>query len=188
MDKITFNNLDIMEQIEYINNSLLEGGTLTGICKTIGIGRSTISDRFKKIEYKYSKEENKYIHNASNTDVNKVNNKPIQRMKNIEINNINVSNTDVMTFDNEVIQSNLINIASEYQTLIEMIELYKRNSNVLSNQIIIDLPSNDNKLTTMRVNTDVLQMFNDFAEQNNQFKKMDLVSMALLEYIQNHKG
>ena len=51
MNKTEFNNLDVLEQIEYINKNLLEGNTLTNVCKNIGIGRSTIRDRFKKVSY-----------------------------------------------------------------------------------------------------------------------------------------
>ena len=46
MTKEDFNNLDIIEQINYINEKLVEGNTLTNICKSIGIGRSTIRYRF----------------------------------------------------------------------------------------------------------------------------------------------
>ena len=60
MNKTEFNSLDIMEQIEYINKSLLNGNTLTNICKSIGIGRSTIRDRFEKVSYKYNKSINQY--------------------------------------------------------------------------------------------------------------------------------
>ncbi|MDE3490436.1 hypothetical protein PV449_18465, partial [Clostridioides difficile] len=61
MNKDKFNELDISEQIEYINNQLENNETLTYICKNIGIGRSTIRDRFKKANYSYSKDLNKYI-------------------------------------------------------------------------------------------------------------------------------
>ena len=60
MNKTEFNSLDVMEQIEYINKSLLNGNTLTNICKSIGIGRSTIRDRFEKVSYKYNKSINQY--------------------------------------------------------------------------------------------------------------------------------
>ena len=60
MNKTEFNNLDVLEQIEYINKNLLEGNTLTNVCKNIGIGRSTIRDRFKKVSYEYNKNINQY--------------------------------------------------------------------------------------------------------------------------------
>ena len=45
MEKDKFNNLSLIEQVEYINSLLEENKTLTNIAKDIGIGRSTIRDR-----------------------------------------------------------------------------------------------------------------------------------------------
>lgn len=190
MTKDELKQLDIMDQVEYINLQLGNGGTLTSICKEIGIGRSTLTDRFKKINYAYSKSNNRYEYNDSNTDVNEVKKAKIQKC-NVSVEGIktlvNDSNTDVRLINDKGIQTNLINIAKEYSTLVEMIELYKKNSNILSNQIVIDLDTTDNTLTTVRVNTEVLRQFNEFVEDHKEYKKMDLVSMALKEYILNHK-
>ena len=60
MDKEQFNSLEIIEQINYINNKLSEGNTLTKLSKEIGIGRSTITDRFNKVGYKYNNEVKQY--------------------------------------------------------------------------------------------------------------------------------
>lgn len=191
MTKEQFNQLEKLEQVQYINDKLKEGYSLTKISKELGIGRSTITDRFNKINYFYSKDSNKYIYNDSVTDVESVV-RSVKTKEDITIKEIdekinNDSNTDVTLMNDKVVQSNLINLSNEYQTLIEMIELYKKNSNILSTQIIIDLETTDNTLTTLRVNTDVLRQFNEFVEENKQYKKVDLVSMALKEYMSNHK-
>ena len=60
MNKETFNDLDISEQIDYINKNLKEGSTITNICKSIGVGRSTVRDRFEKAGYKYNNEVKQY--------------------------------------------------------------------------------------------------------------------------------
>ncbi|MFB5819497.1 hypothetical protein ACE5NE_18770, partial [Clostridioides difficile] len=54
MDRNTFDSLSSQDQINYINNQLLQGHTITNICKIIGIGRTTIRDRFKKVGYEYN--------------------------------------------------------------------------------------------------------------------------------------
>lgn len=189
MTKDELKQLDIMDQIEYINLQLTKGGTLTSICKEIGIGRSTLTDRFRKINYFFSKSNNRYEYNDSNTNVKKVEKANTQKC-NISVEEIktltNGSNTDVGLINDKGIQSNLINIAKEYNTLIEIVELYKKNSNILSNQIVIDLDTTDNTLTTVRVNTEVLRQFNEFLEKHKEYKKMDLISMALKEYILNY--
>ncbi|HEK4848153.1 TPA: hypothetical protein SOL18_003710, partial [Clostridioides difficile] len=61
MDRQTFDNLSIPQQIEYINNQLLNNNTLTNICKNIGIGRTTIRDRFKKFGYEFDPKQKLYI-------------------------------------------------------------------------------------------------------------------------------
>ena len=61
MIKEEFNNLDIMNQVEYINKMLNEKKSLTNIASDLNIGRSTIRDRFKKVNYIYDKKLNQYI-------------------------------------------------------------------------------------------------------------------------------
>ncbi|MFL8521630.1 hypothetical protein Q3236_11505 [Clostridioides difficile] len=68
MDRYTFDNLPIiylllglLEQIQYINNKLLEGNTLTNTCKDIGIGRTTIRNRFKQHGYEFNQAKKLYI-------------------------------------------------------------------------------------------------------------------------------
>ena len=195
MEKDKFNNLSLIEQVKYINSLLEENKTLTNIAKDIGIGRSTIRDRFKKINYRYSKDSNKYIKdiNVSNTgviqgsaDVMKNRQKELNTIDRADLKKYNVSNTSIDNF-NSNIKDKLVNITNEYEVLMEMIELYKSNTNVLQSQICIDLPICDSELTSFRVNKKVLNDFNEFVKHNKEFRKIDLVSMALKEYMENHK-
>jgi predicted DNA binding CopG/RHH family protein len=61
LTKDEFNKLDINEQIKYLNTQLKEGNSLTIICKTIGIARSTVGGRVKKQGYIFDKLKNQYI-------------------------------------------------------------------------------------------------------------------------------
>ncbi|MFL8713111.1 hypothetical protein Q3304_20250 [Clostridioides sp. GD02377] len=179
MNKDKFNELDISEQIEYINNQLENNETLTYICKNIGIGRSTIRDRFKKANYSYSKDLNKYIHECI-TDV----------LQEPSIKN-NISNTNVIQSDavrevinksDKEIKDNLLDIVSNYDVLKEIIELHKCNTSVIKQQIVIDLEDSNSKLTTLRVNSKELELFNRFCDDNKHLKKIDLISQALKEF------
>ena len=67
MNKEQFKNLDILAQIEYVNNILKEGKTLTAFSEEGEISRKTISKNFGKAGYKYSQSKKQYI--LENTDV-----------------------------------------------------------------------------------------------------------------------
>ena len=67
MNKEQFKNLDILAQIEYVNNILKEGKTLTAFSEEVEISRKTISKNFGKVGYKYSQSKKQYI--LANTDV-----------------------------------------------------------------------------------------------------------------------
>ena len=69
MDKIQFNKLEILKQLEYVNLNLKQGQTLTAIAKIIGISKTTVRDRLLKIGYTY---------NATNKLYEKVNSEGIQ--------------------------------------------------------------------------------------------------------------
>ena len=189
MKKEQFNKLDIDKQIEYFNNELLEGGSITSICKSLGIARSTISDRFGKVNYKYNGAIKQYElveNNVNITDVKEANNGSCTTVEPTEnTNNDNV--LDIVNLDNEDIKNNLLSLASEYEILKNMIDDYRRNSSVIKKQIVIDIPDDDSKITTLRINKTVLDMFNEFAEANKQYRKVDLLSQALFDFINAHK-
>lgn len=67
MNKEQFKNLDILDQIGYVNNILKEGKTLTAFSEEVEISRKTISKNFGKVGYKYSQSKKQYI--LENTDV-----------------------------------------------------------------------------------------------------------------------
>ena len=67
MNKEKFKKLDVLAQIEYVNNILKEGQTLTKFSEQVEISRKTISKNFSKAGYKYSQSKKQYI--IENTDI-----------------------------------------------------------------------------------------------------------------------
>lgn len=196
MNKEKFNRLDVLEQINYINTQL-DNSSLTSICKNIGISRSTIRDRFKKLDYSYSKELNRYIYNESVTDVSQgienQNNgcvtEHIHKENNISTTDV-LQDSTVMSIINksdEDIRNNLLDIVNNYDVLKEIIELHRRNTSVIRQQIIIDVEESESKLVTLRVNSKELELFNKFCDANKQYKKIDLISQALKEFRERYK-
>lgn len=196
MNKYKFNNLKILEQIDYINNQLKNNNSITSVCKELGVGRSTIRDRFKKVNYIYSKDCNSYIYNKSITDVVQPNLEATNRRSTSDMTVLyNDSITDVMPKDtiaeiitksDKEIKKTLLDLVNNYDVLKDIIELHRRNTSVIKQQILIDLDDSENKLTTLRVNKKVLEQFDQFCDNNKQYKKVDLLSQALKDFISNH--
>lgn len=199
MNKEDFNKLETLEQVQYINKQLENNSSVTSVCKEVGIGRSTVRDRFKKANYIYSKELNKYIYNNSITDVVQEPIKPLKTNNGCstsDINKVNNNNiTDVIQSDtvteiinksDEEIKNNLLDLVSNYDILKDIIELHRCNTSVIKQQIVIDIEDAESKLTTLRVNSKVLEQFNEFCKNNKQYKKVDLLSQAMKEFIEKH--
>lgn len=197
MNKEEFDKLEILEQIKYINNQLENNKSVTSVCKEIGIGRTTVRDRFEKANYGYSKESKKYIYNNDVTDVVQGHVKSSNINSGCVTSDINNNNiTDVTQSDtvikiinksDEEIKNSLLDLVKNYDVLKDIIELHRRNTSVIKQQIVIDVEDAESKLTTLRVNSKVLEQFNEFCINNKQYKKVDLLSQAIKEFIERYE-
>lgn len=197
MTREQFDKLEVLEQIKYINRKLEDNSSITSVCKDLNISRSTIRDRFKKLDYSYSKDLNRYVHNDSVTDVvQKVTVENNKSISDVTHKGNNVSNTDVERVDKVIdtinksdveIKETIIDIVNNYDILKEIIELHKCNTSVIKQQIVIDVEESESKLTTLRVNRKELELFNKFCDANKQYKKIDLISQALKEFRERYK-
>lgn len=213
MEQLNKDKLDKMpleDQIKYINNELMkEGSSLTSVCKAIGIGRTTIRERAKKQGFVFDKGLNQYVKNINKPDIiqnttptaTKIQDKNIQEdmMQNSE--GVIVNNVDVISSNNGVIQAEkyfqyghtLDYLDSNIDLIKEFFEKIKENKKNIhegSKDIVIDLIDDrhlDPKPRSFRVNSFVLNDWDQFCNENRYYQKMDLVSMALKEYIENHR-
>lgn len=192
MTKEQFNTLDVLKQIDYINEQLNNNKSITIVCKELGVGRTTIRDRFKKINYIYDKESNAYVlkelNNNCNIDVIDINNGCNTSVESTEVTEVSKEKgvLDIIEKSDEEIKNNLIELAQNYELLKEIIDIHKRNTSVIKQQIIINLEEPESKLTTLRVNKKILNEFNEFCDNNKQFKKVDLLSQALKNFIEQY--
>ena len=192
MNKEEFNKLKISEQIDFINSELKNNKSITSVCKELGVGRSTIRDRFKKANYSYSKDLNKYTFNEDTKDSsqeliqdkNRCNTSAIYN-ENTDLSN-NSSIVTVLEKSDKEIQKNLLDLVNNYDVLKEIIELHRRNTSVIKQQIIINLEDTETTTTTLRINKTILEKFNNFCNENKQFKKVDLLSQSLKNFMEQH--
>lgn len=83
-------------------------------------------------------------------------------------------------------------INTNFDILVEMIEAYKVNKNTITTdktEIIVELPLDESKefKTSIRVNKVIWEQFKEFCKSNKNYTQKDLVSMAMLEYMQKYK-
>lgn len=191
MTKEEFNALEVLKQIEYINKELKNNVSITGVCKVIGVGRSTIRDRFKKLNYVFDKDVNKYVlaeeNNVCNTDIVAENNGCTTSVKDVEtIKVVKEGVLEIIEKSDDEIKNNLLDLAKNYELLLEIMDTHRRNTSVIKQQIVINLDEAESKLSTLRVNSKVLEDFNLFCDRNKHFKKVDLLSQALKNFIDQY--
>ena len=192
MNKTEFNNLEVMEQIEYINSQLIKGNTLTNICKSIGIGRSTIRDRFKKVSYEYNKTTNQYesiieIVEAIEPALNAGKNEPIKEdIKPV----IQQSSNLVVGTDNEILASLINNYDDMNNKLNEMYNWYKLQSSnkvVQTEKFKVDDFEGDIVVRSYKLYEPIQREFLEFCKRNNKYKVQDILSQALKEFLDKYK-
>ena len=190
MNKTEFNNLDVLKQIEYINKSLLGGNTLTNICKNIGIGRSTIRDRFKKVSYEYNKAINQYESIVEIIEAETVApagaNEPIKEdIKPV----IQQSSNLVVGTDNEILTSLINNYDDMNNKLNEMYNWYKLQSSnkvVQTEKFKVDDFEGDIVVRSYKLYEPIQREFLEFCKKNNKYKVQDILSQALKEFLDKY--
>lgn len=166
MNKEQFNSLGILEQLEYVNNQLKEGKSIRKLSADMGMGKSTITDRFRRHNIAYNMYLKQYVEGHTSLL------EPVEPIRQV--------NTPSIPEDS---LNDLKLILEDSSTLLEMIQLFKKNTTVLDNKINLDLPESESKLTSVRLNKKILDDFDIFAEKHKEFKKADLMSMALKYYM-----
>ena len=195
MNKTEFNNLEVLEQIEYINKSLLEGNTLTNICKSIGIGRSTIRDRFKKVSYEYNKAINQYesiveiveagtIAPAEANEPIKEDIKPfVQESSNL------VVGTELYK-NNEILINMINNYDDNLSKLNELYDWYKLQSSnkvVQTERFKVDDFEGDIVVRSYKLYEPIQKEFLEFCKRNNKYKVQDILSQFIKEGLEKYK-
>lgn len=178
-----------IEQVAlYLNDELRKGRSQ----KDIEISDFKVNERViakRLISKGYKKIDNQYV---------LIGDKNITRViKNNKPNVIEQFEENKLIIKDQKIMDNLIELAKNYDKLINIIDEYDKNGDKeyyskydkKYDGIVIELPIETVKdfRTSIRVNNVVWEQFNRFAEEHKEFTKRDLVSMALKEYLEKMK-
>ena len=183
----------IDQLVELVNEKLLTGASLVSIAKEVfNMNESSIRKRLNKAGYK--RVDNKFI---------LVDKEKYEDSKKI----VSVGQAELLTpavtleYDDSKsviipkdIKENIIGLASNYDRIMAMLNKYedeydKKYEGEYDNSIIIELPVETKKdyRATTRVNNVIWDQFGEFCNNNKEYTKRDLVSMALKEYMNKYK-
>ena len=180
MNRTDFDALEVLEQIKYINKSLLEGYTVTGICNYIGIGRSTIGGRFKKVGYKYNKHINQY-----ESIIEVVEAEPVEAIEPV----IQESSNLVVETDSDILTTIINNYDDNMNKLNEMYNWYKLQSSnkvVQTEKFKVDDFEGDIVVRSYKLYEPIQKDFLEFCKRNNKYKVQDILSQALKEFLDKY--
>ena len=149
-----FDNMDVFEQIKYINEKLLEQ-SLTKICDSIGISRTTVTKRFRSVDYVFDKYTNQY--------------QIADEMKDYDY-AISVLEAKINELSEKVtvLEQERNNNATDIQRV--------DNSNVR-------FYKNDTIVRAYRIDDEIYQCFKQYTDENKQYKISDIISTALEDFL-----
>ncbi|WP_039242698.1 hypothetical protein [Clostridium botulinum] len=176
MNRKEFDSLEIKQQIEYINKELYSGKSLTELSEIINISRSTIRKRFKKVGYLFNQDANKYICDKEVKEVTP-DNKPVE-------NNASYKNNTKITYNNKDIEK----LTSKADSILEMLAWWENRD--LKNNIDISKLNDCSFKTETRsfnVNKEVLDKFVGYCKDHKEYRQIDLISIALLDFLEKYK-
>lgn len=187
---------NIKEVVIYLNSELSKGRTQKDIeindfkVNERVIAKRLISRGYKKIDNQYIKTNESSIKAINNTIISEYDD---SNTKVISNSYKECDKSDTLVIDEKEIQSKIIGLAKNYDKILEIIRAYDKNDDAQydkgNRDIVIHLPieTKTDFRATIRVNNIVWEQFSEFANTHKEFTKRDLISMALKEYIENHK-
>ncbi|NFF59813.1 HTH domain-containing protein [Clostridium botulinum] len=179
MNRKEFDSLDINEQIKYINKELNNGKSLTELSEKINISRSTIRKRFKKLGYLFDQDANKYL---CDKEVKNITSN--METKNIPEDTHSYDNNINTTYGNE----NIEKLALKTNEILSMLTWWE--SRDVKNNIDISGLNNYSSKTETRsfnVNKEVLNNFVGYCKDHKEYRQIDLISIALLDFLEKYK-
>ena len=178
MIKEEFKKLNTIDKINYINSKLEKGQTVIRIREDLGIGEKALQKIIKEAGYVYNQKLRQYIPTTESTT------KPLE---------VSVVETNTNTLLTTEKANTLDYLSNNINILMDMIEKYKTTTQstteTTTNYITIDLIDDKHlkpKPKSIRINEFVYQEWQEFCDKQH-YSKMDLISMALKEYMEKYK-
>lgn len=169
--------------INKVNELLANGKQTKDIAKYFGLGY----DSFRKIidakGYEFNKVMWRYTPVPEEESVNYLS----------EIRNAGIPQGIATLIENQDRLINVLNYQDQLQelldnqdALLQMLHMYQKNSSMMDPTIKIEMETTETLTKTLRLNKKIYEEFEQFCKDHDQYRKMDLYSAALKEYMELH--
>lgn len=190
MNRADFDKLEILEQINYINTKLDTGATITNICKDIGIGRTTIRDRFKKYLYEYNKELNQYksiVEVVDPMDEVCITIEPKQKSSNkvVEAEQVNNKLLENIAKEYKDMNNKYTTMNKKLEEMYLWYELQSSNKVVTMNKLELENFEGEIVTRSFKLYEPIQKEFMEYCA-NSKYKVQDLLSQAIREFLDKY--
>lgn len=197
---MNLNDLDIIEQIHFINEKLKEGYSLSRLDKeNIISSRKTISNRFKKIGYELNKDTNQYesiisiVEGDKSEDKEPIlesSNKVVQGNESKNKESISKSSNKVVRGDqanNKLLEEIILNYADMNDKLEEVYNWYLKSSDkVVSDDLKIHDFKGEVVTRSYKIYEPIQKEFAEYCS-SSKYRVQDLISQALKEFLEKYR-
>lgn len=160
--------MDIKDQVEFVNEKLKNGSSITKIEKELKLGKDTLRKRLNKQGYRYNKDLKKFEFNSD-----------IQQTK-------QQSNTPTKTQTNKETSTNKDQQKYSEQLTLEEIKFLKSwimNKKKLDQEEDKKILSDEFKATTLEIEVNLYKKLEEYCYENKETKKA-IINKALLSYLE----
>lgn len=194
MNREDFDNLEIIDQVNYINSEIINL-SLNKIANNMGMSESTIRDRFKRNGYKRNGKEYTKVYESKPGDNKPHQDKPGKPQETIKKaatpkkkdNNINTQEAKIKVLEGQIksLEEHINNIYK----LLENKEYTNVNKSILTN-IHKDIEQLQGTKTITRsyklyeeVDKRLQERIQQHIDNNKQYKKQDIINSIILNYL-----
>lgn len=197
------NNDQLIKLKNIVNEELKQGKSLKAILKRYGIQKKD----FSKIKYAYNPNTKQFesIVQSVGLKVGQRDNEVLNKVSIDVVHSLDNEGQKEYIQEKELISEVPVEgrlksysvgqieskdyINNNLDVLAEIIENYKSNNYIDKSNIVVELPTENDKnfKASVRINDIVWDRFKSFCKDHKQFTQKELASQALLDYIEKHK-
>ena len=197
---MNLNDLEVIEQIHFINEKLKEGYSLSRLDKeNIISSRKTISNRFKKIGYELNKDTNQYesiisiVEGDKSEDKEPIlesSNKVVQGNESKNKESISKSSNKVVRGDqanNKLLEEIILNYADMNDKLEEVYNWYLKSSDkVVSDDLKMHDFEGEVVTRSYKIYEPIQKEFAEYCS-SSKYRVQDLISQALKDFLEKYR-